>query len=428
MEHIYKDDPEIADLALKEEARIENTLNLIAAENHAPKSVMEIMGSIFNTKTIEGYPGHRFHAGCEYVDMVERLAIHRAMKLFGSEYANVQPHSGTSANLAAYFSVLNVGERVLAMGLPHGGHLSHGHKASITSKCFKFDHYTVDPKSELIDYDLVREKALKFRPKMIVAGASSYPRLIDYERMASIAEEVSAYLLVDLAHLAGLVAAKVIPSPVPHCDFVTFTCYKTLMGGRGGVILAKRDYAKQLNSAVFPGGQGTSAVSLIAAKALIFKMAEQPAFIQLQHRTVENASSLCEYLSENGYRLVTGGTDNHQVLMDLETKNISGAQAEKVLEAAGIVLNRNVVPRDALHPGRVSGLRLGAGAVTARGMGKPEIVQIADWIDQVLARPEHRSTADKIREEVKALCRRFPVYANGHDTLAPREIEKKRPL
>ena len=418
MEHIHKDDPEIADLALKEEARIENTLNLIAAENHSPKSVMEIMGSIFNTKTIEGYPGRRFHAGCEYVDIVERLAVHRAMKLFGAEYANVQPHSGTSANLAVYFSVLNVGDRVLAMSLPHGGHLSHGHKASITSKCFKFEHYALDPKTELIDYDLVREMALKFKPKMIVAGASSYPRLIDYERMASIAKEVSSYLLADMAHLAGLVAGNAIPSPVPHCDFVTFTCYKTLMGGRGGVILAKSDYAKKLNSAVFPGGQGTSAVSLIAAKALIFKLAEKPEFVQLQHRTVEHAVLLGQCLAEKGYRLVTGGSDNHQVVIDLEGKEISGSIAETLLEACGIVLNRNVVPRDSEKPGRVSGLRLGTGAVTARGMGKTEIIRIAELIDQVLKQPENDAAHSGVREAVLEMCSRFPVYANGHDPLS----------
>ena len=410
MEHLSKDDPEMADLVLKEEARIENTLNLIAAENHAPKSVMEVMGSIFNTKTIEGYPGHRFHAGCEFVDRVERLAVHRAMKLFGAEYANVQPHSGTSANLAVYFSVLNIGDRVLAMSLPHGGHLSHGHKASMTSKCFRFEHYGVDPQTERIDYHQVREMALDFKPKMIVVGASSYPRLIDYERMASIARDVSAYLLADMAHLAGLVAGKVIPSPVPHCDFITFTCYKTMMGGRGGVILAKRDYAKQLDSAVFPGGQGTSAVNLIAAKALIFKVAEKPEFIQQQRRTIQNASMLGECLAEKGYRLVTGGTDNHQVLVDLSAMNIPGSQAEALLEACGIVLNRNVVPQDSQRPGRVSGLRLGTNAVTARGMGKGEIIQIAELIDQVLKAPDDPAVHGRVREAVQEICNCFPVY------------------
>lgn len=411
MAHLNKDDPEIAALVLKEESRIENTLNLIAAENHAPRSVMEVMGSIFNTKTIEGYPGNRFHAGCEYVDMVERLAIQRAMKLFGAEYANVQPHSGTSANLAVYFSVLNVGDRVLAMSLPHGGHLSHGHKASITSRCFNFEHYTVDPQTELIDYDHVREMALEFKPKMIVAGASSYPRLIDYERMAAIAKEVSAYLLADIAHLAGLVAGRVIPSPVLHCDFVTFTCYKTMMGGRGGVILAKGDYTKQLNRAVFPGAQGTSAVSMIAAKALIFRMAKEPFFKRIQKKTIENAQILATQLMDRNFRIVTGGTDNHQVVVDLRDRGLSGGKAEKCLEAAGIVLNRNVVPRDSRTAGAVSGIRIGTAAVATRGMGGKEMTLIAEWIHRVLSSPEDQALCRQIREDVRQVCEAFPVYA-----------------
>ncbi len=410
MEFLQKDDPEIADLVLKEETRIEDTINLIAAENHAPRSVMEVMGSIFNTKTIEGYPGHRFHAGCEHVDVVERLAIQRAKDLFGAEYANVQPHSGTSANLAVYFSVLKLGDRVLAMSLPHGGHLSHGHKASLTSKCFNFEHYSVDLQTELIDYDQVMKMALKFKPKMIVAGASSYPRIIDYEQMSAIAKKVSAYLMVDMAHIAGLVAAKAIPSPVPYSDFVTFTCYKTMMGCRGGVILARDRFAQLINRAVFPGGQGTSAVNSIAAKAVIFKLAKEPAYSQLQHKTIENAEAMAQGLTDRGYRLVTGGTDNHQVVVDLGDKNVPGEQAEKLLEASGIVLNRNVVPRDAQARGRVGGIRIGSGALTARGMGMLEVAQIVDWIDQVLRNPDNHAVQARVRKEVLAMCRRFPVY------------------
>jgi glycine hydroxymethyltransferase len=413
MQHLRRDDPKIADLAGKEENRLESTLDLIAAENHCPRSILEVMGSVFNTKTIEGYPGNRFHAGCEYVDIVENLAVERAKGLFGAEYANVQPHSGTSANLAVYFSVLDVGDRILAMSLPHGGHLSHGHKASMTSKCFKFRHYTVDPGTELIDYDLVRTMALEFRPKMIVAGASSYPRLIDYERMAAIAEEVSAYLLADAAHIAGLIAGKVIPSPVPHCDFVTFTTYKTMMGGRGGVILARGKYAKQIDRSVFPGGQGTSAVNPIAAKAVIFKLAATAGFSRLQQKTVENASMLGQCMAEKGYLLVTGGTENHQVVVDLKDKNISGIKAETLLETAGIVLNRNVVPRDAEKPGRVSGLRIGTGGVTVRGMGETEMSQIAEWIDKILQQPENQKQSVNVRREVSELCKRFPVYAGN---------------
>jgi glycine hydroxymethyltransferase len=282
----------------------------------------------------------------------------------------------------------------------------------MTSKCFKVKHYTVDPGTDLIDYDLVRTMALAFRPKMIVAGASSYPRLIDYERMAAIAGEVSAYLLADAAHIAGLIAGKVIPSPVPHCDFVTFTTYKTMMGGRGGVILAREKYAKRLDRAVFPGGQGTSAVSPIAAKAVIFKLAATSEFVRLQQKTVENASLMGQCLADKGYLLVTGGTENHQVVVDLKGKNISGAKAETLLETAGIVLNRNVVPRDAEKPGRVSGLRIGTGGVTARGMGKTEIVQIVEWMDRILQQPENQALPGQVREEVREMCRRFPVYAN----------------
>ena len=421
MKHIYKDDPEIADLAMKEEARIENTLNLIAAESHAPKSIMEIMGSIFNTKTIEGYPGHRFHAGCEYVDQVENLAIERAKQVFGADYVNVQPHSGTSANLAVYFSVLNIGDRVLAMSLPHGGHLSHGHKASITSKCFNFEHYTVDLETELIDYDRVREIALEFKPKMIVAGASSYPRLIDYPAIAEIAREVSAYFLVDMAHLGGLVAGKAIPSPVPHADFVTFTCYKTMMGGRGGVILSRKEYERRINRAVFPGCQGTSAVNLIAAKAVILKIAATDEFRQLQATTLELADELAARLQALGYRIVTGGTDNHQVLMDFTGQGITGGVAEKTLESVGIVANRNVVPTDGTTPGSVNGLRLGTTAIAGRGMGKAEVDRIAVLMDEALRNTENEAVLDSIKPKLLELCAQFPV-CKGPDNSAVAEI------
>jgi len=409
---LRRDDHEIAELAEKEEIRLETTLNLIAAENHAPRSILEVMGSCFNTKTIEGYPGNRFHGGCRYVDKVENLAIERARQLFGAEYVNVQPHSGTSANLAVYFSVLKPGDPILAMSLPHGGHLSHGHKASMTSKCFRFKHYTVDSATEQIDYDMVRSIALDFKPKMIVAGASSYPRLINYQRMAAIADEVSAYLLADAAHIAGLIAGKAVPSPVPYCDFVTFTTYKTMMGGRGGVILARKKYGKALDRSVFPGGQGTSAVSLIAAKAVIFKLAATSEFAQLQKKTIENAVVFGDCLEERGYRLVTSGTENHQVVVDLTGKNILGSKAEILLEIAGIVLNRNVVPQDAEHPGSVSGLRIGTGALTARGMGKIEMIQIAGWIDRILQQPDNADLATQVRHEVEEMCRQFPIHTD----------------
>ncbi len=411
MQYLKKDDPQIAALIEKEAIRIEETLDLIAAENHSPRSIMEVLGSILNTKTIEGYPGRRFHAGCVNVDEIENIAIRRAKRLFGAQYVNVQPHSGTSANLAVYFSVLNVGDKVLSMGLPHGGHLSHGHSASITGQCFDFTHYGVDPQNERIDYDQVRKLAHKHKPRMIVAGASSYPRLIDYEKIATIAEEVNACSFADMAHLAGLVAGKVIPSPVPCCDFITFTTYKTMMGGRGGVILAKEEFGQRLDNAVFPGCQGTSAVNLIAAKALIFKLAGEPWFIDIQRKTLENALILADLLEERGYRIISGGTDNHQIIVDLTTHGLKGAAAEKALESAGIVLNRNVIPRDAGTPGSVSGLRLGSAGITARGMGQPEMVLIADMINTVLSQPESPTELDKVTAQVKALCRRYPVYA-----------------
>ncbi|MBU8910420.1 MAG: serine hydroxymethyltransferase [Desulfobacterales bacterium] len=409
MLYLSKDDPDLARLVSDEENRLETTLNLIAAENHSPQSILEIMGSVFNTKTIEGYPGKRFHSGCIHVDKVENLAITRGKSLFKAEHINVQPHSGTSANLAVYFSVLKTGDRVLSMSLPHGGHLSHGHKASITSKCFDFSHYKVNPETEVIDYEQVRKIAHFVKPKMIVAGASSYPRLIDYEKMSQIAREVSAFLLADMAHLAGLVAAKVIPSPVPHCDFVTFTCYKTMMGGRGGVILCKEIFGKKIDNAVFPGCQGTSAVNLLAAKALIFKLAQEEKFISIQKKTIQNAGIMAEILMEKGYHIISGGTDNHQVLIDLTSKGLSGQSAEDCLESAGIILNRNVVPQDENNPGKVSGIRLGTGAVSARGMEEPQMREIIELMDMAMMNQTKKEVLKKIKSLVSKLCREFPV-------------------
>ncbi len=410
MQPLTLDDPQLATLIEQEASRIEGTLDLIAAENHMPPSIMAVLGSILSTKTIEGYPGKRFHAGCGIVDEIERVAIQRGKERFGAEYVNVQPHSGTSANLAVFFAVLDPGDRILSMALASGGHLSHGHRASITSRCFDFTHYGVDPDTERIDYDAIADLAVKTRPKMIVAGASSYPRLIDYARIAAIAEQVHAYFLADMAHLAGLVAARVIPSPVPHCDFVTFTTYKTMMGGRGGVILAREKFARRIDSAVFPGTQGTSAVNLIAAKALIFRLSGCPWFIDIQKKTLENAAALAHALGRRGYRIVSGGTDNHQVLVDLGTGGLTGAIAETALEAAGIVSNRNVVPGDAETPGKVSGLRLGSAGVSTRGMGPLEMDQIAEMIHRVLSAPRAPEPLRDVKARVLALCRRFPLY------------------
>lgn len=410
---LAKDDPELAGLVKKEENRLETTLNLIAAENHSPQSILEVMGSVFNTKTIEGYPGNRFHAGCINADKVENLAIERGRSLFKAEHVNVQPHSGTSANLAVYFSVLKTGDRILSMSLPHGGHLSHGHSASITSKCFDFSHYKVNPETELIDYDQVRQMAHCLKPRMIVAGASSYPRLIDYEKISVIAKEVSAFFLSDMAHLAGLVAANLIPSPVPYSDFVTFTCYKTMMGGRGGVILCKKKFGKKIDSAVFPGCQGTSAVNLMAAKALIFKLAREDKFVRAQKNTLENARVMARLLMEKGYHVISDGTDNHQVLIDLTNKGISGRPAESVLESIGIILNRNVVPKDENASGKVSGIRLGSAAVSARGMGDVQMRKIVDLMDMALMNLTNKVVINQAKERVLALCREFPVNGMG---------------
>jgi len=410
MKDLHRIDAPIAALIDREANRIEKTLNLIAAENHSPPAVMEALGSIFNTKTIEGYPGHRFHAGCRYADEVEQLAIDRARELFKAEHVNVQPHSGTAANLAVYFSVLKNDDRILAMSLPSGGHLSHGHAASITSRCFQFEHYGVDTQTGCIDYDQVCAQAHRFRPRMLVAGASSYPRLIDYAKMAAIAKEVGAYLMVDMAHLAGLVAAGVIPSPVSHSDFVTLTCYKTMMGGRGGVILAKKAFGPSIDRTIFPGCQGTSAVNTIAAKAVIFKWAHTPEFKAIQARTLRNAAALAGELEAKGYGIVTGGTDNHQVLVDVTTRGLDGQQAEQVLEQVGIIANRNVLPQDAATPGRVSGVRLGSGAVAARKMDAAEMVKIAVLIDSAWRHAVQNDVLARVAQQVVDLCHLFPVY------------------
>jgi glycine hydroxymethyltransferase len=409
MHYLLDDDPEVARIIQDEESRVENTLDLIAAENHAPPSILEAQGSIFNLKAAEGFPGNRFHAGCINADELEHLAVSRAKFLFGAEHANVQPHSGVSANLAVYFSVLNVGDRILSMKLSHGGHLSHGDPASITSRCFQFRHYGVNLETERIDYDEVKDLALKFNPQMIVAGASSYPRLIDYEKMAEIAREVSAYLMVDMAHIAGLVAAGVIPTPVPRADFVTFTTYKSLRGGRGGVILGKQEHAKKIDRTIFPGGQGTPSLNMIAAKAVCFKLATTKDFINLQKKTLRNAVSLGNEFEKRGYRIVSGGTENHLVLVDLRSKGITGEAAEKTLESVGIISNRNAIPGDPQKPEVASGIRIGSPAITSRGMEEEEITQIVQMADKALENRDKEEVLKRVSKEVVELCKRFPL-------------------
>ena len=404
------DDPEVAQIIRQEEARIENTLDLIAAENHAPRSILEAQGSIFSTKAAEGYPGRRFHAGCVYADELENLAVKRARHLFGADHANLQPHSGVSANLAVYFAVLDVGDRILSMKLSHGGHLSHGDPASVTSQCFKFQHYGLDAQTERIDYDEVREVAEVFKPHMIIAGASSYPRLIDYKKMSDISKSVSAYLLVDMAHIAGLVAAGVIPNPVPHADFVTFTTYKTLKGGRGGVILCKKEHARKISKTIFPGAQGTPSLNLLAAKAVCFKLAMEPGFKEEQIKTLENAAAFAAGFEKQGYRIVTGGTDNHLVLVDLRSKGLTGDIAEKTLEAVGIVVNRNVIPGDPEKPDVTSGIRIGSPGITTRGMGEAEVAQIVELMDTAMVNGDTPHVSENVAEGVAGLCRQFPVY------------------
>lgn len=409
MQYLMADDTEVARIIRDEESRVENTLDLIAAENHAPASVLEAQGSIFSLKAAEGFPGNRFHAGCRHADELEHLAISRAKDLFGGEHANVQPHSGVSANLAVYFSVLDIGDRILSMKLSHGGHLSHGDSASITSECFDFQHYGLNLKTEQIDYDEVENLAKSFEPRMIVAGASSYPRLIDYVRLAEIANSVSAFLLVDMAHIAGLVAAKIIPSPVPHADFVTFTTYKTLRGGRGGVILCKQDHADRINRAIFPGGQGTPSLNFIAAKAVCFHLAMADDFVELQKKTLKNAACFAGEFERLEYRIVSGGTDNHLVLIDLRSKNLTGALAEKTLESVGIIVNRNVIPEDPERPDLTSGIRIGSPAVSSRGMAEPEVRQIARIMDAAMLNIENSQILGQVAKEVEDLCKKFPI-------------------
>ena len=404
-----EDDPEVARIIRDEESRVENTLDLIAAENHAPASILEAQGSIFNLKAAEGLPGHRFHAGCRHADELESLAVSRAKRLFDADHANVQPHSGVSANLAVYFSVLDVGDRILSMKLSHGGHLSHGDPASMTSKCFEFQHYGLNLKTERIDYDEVKKLAQKFKPRMIAAGASSYPRLIDYIKLAEIARSVSAFLLVDMAHIAGLVAAKAIPSPVPHADFVTFTTYKTLRGGRGGVILCKKEHAGKIDKAIFPGGQGTPSLNFVAAKAVCFYLATTEDFADLQTKTLKNASCLASEFENMGYRIISGGTDNHLVLIDLRSKGLTGALAEATLEAAGIIVNRNVIPGDPERPEVTSGIRIGSPAITSRGMGEIEVRQIVQIMDTAMLNSENSQILEQVSHSVQGLCEKFPV-------------------
>ncbi|MGQ9625405.1 MAG: serine hydroxymethyltransferase [Anaerolineae bacterium] len=410
MKYLFEVDPELAEAIRKERARQESTIELIASENFAHPAVMEAEATVLMNKSAEGYPGKRYFGGCQWVDEVESLAIERAKKLFGAEHVNVQPHSGVNANLAVYLAALKPGDAVLAMNLSHGGHLSHGYPLSLSGQVYQFHHYGVSRESERLDYDQIRERAKEVRPRMIIAGASAYPRIIDFAAFREISDEVGAYLMVDMAHIAGLVAGGQHPSPIPYADFVTHTTYKTMAGSRGGVIHCRKDYAEQIDRAIFPGIQGTPTLQLVAAKAVTFKLAMTEEFRAYQAQIVRNARALAEALAERGFRLVAGGTDNHLMLVDLRSKGITGKEAQDVLEEVGIATNRNVIPYDPEKPNVGSGIRLGTPAVTRRGFKEEEMRKVAVMIAEVLESPGDERVLRRVREDVRALTTAFPLF------------------
>jgi len=402
-------DPEIADAIDSEIRRESRCLNLIASENFPSGAVLEAQGSVLTNKYAEGLPGRRYYGGCEHVDRAEQLAIDRAIELFGCEHANVQPHSGSQANMAAYYALLDPGDTVMAMKLAHGGHLTHGSPVNFSGIQYSIVGYGVDRTSETIDYDDTERVAREHRPRLIVAGASSYPRVIDFARFRAIADGVGAYLLVDMAHIAGLVAAGVHPSPVPHSDIVTTTTHKTLRGPRGGMILCRKEHGPAIDNMVFPGIQGGPLMHVIAAKAVAFKEALMPEFRQYQQAIVDNARTLAAELDRRGYRVVAGGTDTHLLLLDLTSLGISGQQAEDALGIASITVNKNPVPFDDGRPSQWHGIRLGTPALTTRGMSSAEMVQIAELIDKVLSAVEDETVHASVRAAVEELCLQFPI-------------------
>jgi len=405
-------DPEIHRAIQAEIQRQESTLELIASENFVSEAVLEAMGSPLTNKYAEGYPGKRYYGGCEHVDVAESLAIERAKTLFGAEHANVQPHAGAQANLAAYLAVMTPGSTLLGMSLAHGGHLTHGHKVSYSGIIFKSVQYGLSPDTDLLDYDQVARLAREHRPQVLVAGASAYPRFFDFARLRAIADEVGAKFVFDMAHVAGLVAGGVHPSPVPHADIVTTTTHKTLRGPRSGLILCKSAFSKAIDKSVFPGMQGGPLMHVIAAKAVCLKEAMAPEFRVYAKQIVVNAKALAEGLLQRGYKLVTGGTDNHLLLLDLREAGFSGAEAETALHRAGITVNKNAVPNDPRPPAVTSGIRIGSAAVTTRGLGESEFRTLAGWIDEALRKRDDPSTLTRLHGQVEDLCRSFPLYAN----------------
>jgi glycine hydroxymethyltransferase len=407
---IEKIDPEIADAISCEYQRQQNTLELIASENIAGPAVMAAQGSLMTNKYAEGYPAKRYYGGCEFVDVAESLAIERAKKLFGAEYANVQPHSGSQANMAVYFALLKPGDTILGMDLAHGGHLTHGASVSFSGRFFNFVHYGVKKDTGTIDYERLEHLAETHRPRLIVAGASAYPRIIDFTAFRRVADAVGAYLMVDMAHIAGLVAGGVHPSPVPHAHVVTSTTHKTLRGPRGGLILSTEELGKKIDKEIFPGIQGGPLMHVIAAKAVAFLEALSDGFTQYQRQTVANAKVLASVLMDNGFSLVSGGTDNHMMLADLRNMNLTGKKAESLLEQAGITVNKNAVPFDTQSPLITSGIRIGTPTITTRGMKETEMRQIGANISRVLKNPEDEQIARTVRQEVLDLCSRFPLF------------------
>ena len=402
-------DPTIFDLIKKEHLRQKENIELIASENFTSRAIMEAQGSCLTNKYAEGYPKKRWYGGCEHVDVIEQLAIDRAKELFGAEHANVQPHAGSQANMAVYFSILKPGDKILTMDLAHGGHLTHGHPMNFSGKLYEVLHYGVSPESETIDYDALQKQAHEFKPKMITVGASAYSRIIDFKRMGQIAQEVGALLFADIAHIAGLVAAGEHPSPVPYADFVTTTTHKTLRGPRSGLILCKEKYAKDIDSSVFPGCQGGPLVHVIAAKAVCFLEALQPSFKTYQHQVVRNAKALSEGMKKNGYRIVSGTTENHVMLVDLQPKDITGKEAQEALDHAAITVNKNAIPFDKQSPFKAGGIRLGTPAVTTRGMKEDEMFDIANWIDEGLQARNNPEALKAIAAKVHAFTARYPL-------------------
>ncbi len=409
-EHLKKTDPEIARIVEAELARQQNGIELIASENFPSPAVLEAQGSVLTNKYAEGYPGKRYYGGCIEVDKAETLAIERAKKIFGAEHVNVQPHAGCQANMAAYLAIINPGDKILGMDLSQGGHLTHGYKINFSGRLFQVASYGVRKDTEQIDYDALAKTAREFQPKMIIAGASAYPRIIDFQKFSEIAKEVGAFLVVDMAHIAGLVAVGLHPNPVPYADIVTSTTHKTLRGPRSGMILCKAEYAKKVDSTVFPGLQGGPLMHVIAAKAVAFKEALEPDFRKYQEQVLKNAQAMAARFQKNGYRIVSGGTDNHLMLVDVFSKGLNGQIAEDTLSKVDITVNKNQIPFDTQPPLKASGIRVGTPAATTRGMDEAAMIEVTDIICEALAKPHDAAALFELKERVDKLCKKFPLY------------------